>query len=278
MNVRIGFHWAASTLLRCQISCGLCGLFPPPRRFGYLQSEGLVPTLPTSGDHPSSIMVDFRMESTPIPLVEVFTSPWVIVPLSVAGAIATFVTLLWVMWIIGGLFFTKPKVRLEFTKENGTDGTPLLMCIFYNDPLSQWPFSFLNVKKQNIDEFSPSANLWDASGFVCDLNVALHDSEGKHSAVLPLPCSIYGLRWAMVAFDDVGPNVRNAEGILTYLEPGTHQIRIFIHADEVDVRVMAHGFIARENANVFEWVGDPYRIRPENRLVRGIRWLLRPSP
>ncbi len=38
----------------------------------------------------------------------------------------TVVTLFWVAWVILGALVTKPRVRLEFTKERGKEG-PLLM-------------------------------------------------------------------------------------------------------------------------------------------------------
>lgn len=209
------------------------------------------------------------MESDPSPVVEFFSSSWVFVPLSVAGAIATFATLLRFMWPIGGLLVTKPKVRLEFTKTKGTSG-PLLTCEFYNDPLSQWPFSFLNVKRQTIEEFWALARVidMDRGGLVCELDTALHDRHGQHGDTFALPASAHNLSWPIVCFDDFGPCVFNENGIRTYLAPGTYEVRMFLHADEVDVRVVGQKFVVGIDPSVFAWVDSPYRINAAGLLRR----------
>ena len=206
-----------------------------------------------------------RDVSSQSPVVEFLSSPLFIV----FAAIATLATVVWVVWVLIGALITKPRVRLEFTRAQGRSG-PVLECDFYNDPLTWWPFSFLNIKKKNIDEFSAMASLVG----VCELEVALHDRQGQHGDVFPLPSSIYSLYWALVFFDDIGPFVINREGIHTYLEPGTYEIRILLHADEADVRVMAHRFVVGVDASTFQWVGQPYKLS-RSRLASCIQRLRR---
>ena len=185
----------------------------------------------------------------------------VLVAFAIVGFVATLITLLWVVWNNAGVLFRKPRVRMEFRKTQGPSESPLLTCDFYNEPLSQWPFSFLNIKKQNIQEFSVMARLFDMNGHaICELDPALHDGYGRHSDTFPLPSSIYSLHWPIVCFDDIGPSVINQSGIQTYLSPDTYEVRILLHADEVDVRTMAQRFVAGVDASVFDWVGNPYQL------------------
>lgn len=212
-------------------------------------------------------MGDGQDVSSQSQIVEILSSPVFII----LATIATLITLAWVGWAMIGALVTKPRVRLAFTRAQGKSG-PVLQCDFYNDPLSQWPFSFLGIKRKGIDEFSAMASLVG----VCELAVALHDRLGQHGDVFPLPASVYSLYWALVCFDDIGPFVINGEGVRTYLQPETYEIRILLHADEVDVRVMAHRFVVGVDASVFQWVGEPYKLS-RTRLascIQGLRRLL----
>lgn len=195
------------------------------------------------------------------------------VAFAIIGFVATVVTLVWVMWIIAGAIFRKPKLRLEFGQAQGKHG-PILTCDFYNDPLSGGIFSLLNIKKQNIDEFWVLASVNDGRGKrVCELAPALHDKDGKHSDHHPLPTSVSSVHWPIVSFDDVGPVLIDNQNALIYLLPDTYELRFFLHADEVDVRVISHRFLAGADENVLQWVGRPHRIRTAlpYRILRHLR-------
>lgn len=188
----------------------------------------------------------------------------------ILGGIATIATLAWVAWIVLGVLFTKPRVRLEFGRRRGREG-PMLTVDFFNDPLSQWPFSFLNIKRQDIDGFSILAGLYDMKDcLICAIDTALHDRQNHHDFVFPLPASPFSLFWAPVSFDEFGPSVMDVTGVQYYLEPGTYKLQILLHADEVDVRTVAQRFVAGIDEPVFQWIGKPYGIRP-----RRFHWLRR---
>src|SRR3972149_4050242 len=78
----------------------------------------------------------------------------------VLGAIASAITLVWLAWVVIGHWVRKPRVRLDFGDLSEALDHRHLICTFYNDQLTTWLFSALNIKRDNIDEFWISAALW----------------------------------------------------------------------------------------------------------------------
>lgn len=180
----------------------------------------------------------------------------------ILGAIATLATLGWLAWIIVGVRLTKPTVRLEFEKTIGRENRPLLQVSFFNDPLSGWLAELLGVRRRNIEEFTMFAAIASADGaFACEIEPALHDRQSSHDIAHPLPASPFGLYAPIATYTDQGAIVIDSNTqTVTVLPPDTYECRILIHADEVDVRVMAHRFIVGAESTLFEWIGDAYNV------------------
>lgn len=159
---------------------------------------------------------------------------------------------------------TKPRVRLALDTTH-TNGERHLMCHFFNDPLSTWPFGWLNIKKQNIDEFTTMNSIVSLdTGQGWEVNAVLHDRHGVHVDAPPLPASTFGVYCAVVSCDDIGASLYEENtGTRIYLYPGAYELQVLIHADEVDVRVMAMRFaVGVPGSGIFEWIAQPYRVSP----------------
>lgn len=166
------------------------------------------------------------------------------------------------------------------TRKNGDHAA--LVLEFYNDPLHGFPWNVFNIKREGFEEFFVgSASVIAETGYRVDLDPAVHDRNGQgHGNALPLPASIHPLLWIVLLFDDVGPCVVNERGISCYLDPGTHELAFLMHADDVDVRVVTHKFVAGADAATCNWVGKPERLRSGLRKIlwRKLLRLLGRSP
>ena len=192
----------------------------------------------------------------------------------VLAGIATIIGIVWAMLVIARAVITKPRVRLEYDKLAEQAGHDHLICNFYNDPITGWPLSALNVKRQNIESLTCLASIFTADGRrYCDLDSSVHDWRGHRAVELPLPSSMFSLFVPILLFeDDTAWAFLEDAGGRVYVGPGTYECRILIHADEVDVRVVSRQFVVRVDG--FDWVGAPRNL-PTGRLVPYIRGLLR---
>jgi len=195
---------------------------------------------------------------------------WVAFLVAGVGVVVTLATALQMMWGVVLAPFKKPKIRFEFGTVEQISGSQLVLDV-YNDPLSRWPFSYFNVKRQGVDDFAivQSHVVGMSTGAASEIDVALHDTTGQHAAHFPLPASPYRLHAAVALFDDVGAWVNDASGIRTLLPPDTYACLIMFHADEVLVGTMTHRFIVGTDASRFHWIGKPQRLK-RRRSILGI--------
>jgi hypothetical protein len=188
---------------------------------------------------------------------------WValVIVVGAVGVLVTLATAMQMMWAVILAPFKKPRIRFEFGMVKQKSGPSLVLDV-YNDPLSRWPFSYFNIKRQNIDDFAivQSHVIGMSSGAMCEIDVALHDAKGQHATNFPLPASPYGLHAALALFDDVGAWVNNSLGIRTLLPPDTYTCLIMFHADEVSVGTMVHRFVVGVDASIFNWIGRPKKL------------------
>jgi hypothetical protein len=131
---------------------------------------------------------------------------WVVFPVAGAvGLVVTLATALQMMWGVVLAPFKKPRIRFEFGTVEQISEVQLVLDV-YNDPLSRRPFSYFNIKRQGIDDFAIVQRhvVGMSTGASCEIDLALHDTNGRHAANFPLPASPYGLHAAIALFDDVG--------------------------------------------------------------------------
>jgi hypothetical protein len=175
------------------------------------------------------------------------------------GIVAAVIGVARLVWAIAGVFFRKPGVRSEFTK-NPTSSTTWLGCSFFNDQLRGWFFVFLHILRHDVREFSILGCVCDADDTpMVGLDAHLHDRHGAAGVTLPLPASIYGLECGLVGHDGEDAFVIDAGGTRNLLVPGTYSIHLILEMDE-KVQTIARRFLVGATHDVFDWVGDPYPV------------------
>ncbi len=185
----------------------------------------------------------------------------------IVAGLASLVVFPSLVWNLIGALIRRPRVRLQFDRTDDPNGAVLLGCEIINDSIYSRPLTFLGIKRDGFDEVHCRYAVFSATTnetILADNLAVLHDDKGGHHDSAPLPANFHGLNFAVAIMTMEGGGVaiiRNSAGVGQIVAPDTYRCRMFVHADELHIRVYEHDLLIGVDQDHFQWMGECRRIK-----------------